>query len=61
MSQVAPVPTKPATDLPTLVDWVMEKKLTLESLISHRIALHEIERGFEMLVSGQSLRTVIVF
>lgn len=39
----------------------MEKKLSLESLISHRIALGEIENGFEMLASGQSLRTVVVF
>ena len=52
---------KTRTDLPTLVDWVMEEKLTLESLISHRIALGEIEKGFAMLAAGQSLRTVIVF
>ena len=52
---------KTRTDLPTLVDWVMERKLTLESLISHRIALDEIEKGFDMLASGQALRTVIVF
>jgi S-(hydroxymethyl)glutathione dehydrogenase/alcohol dehydrogenase len=52
---------KTRTDLPTLVDWAMEKKLSLESLISHRIALGEIEKGFEMLASGQSLRTVVVF
>ena len=49
------------TDLPILVEWAMEKKLSLDSLISHRIAFGEIEHGFEMLACGQSLRTVIVF
>ena len=49
------------TDLPTLVEWAMDRKLTLDSLISHRISLDEIAKGFEMLESGETLRTVVLF
>lgn len=52
---------KTRTELPQLVDWYMEGKLSLDRLVSHRIALDDINTGFDMLKSGNALRSVISF
>lgn len=49
------------SEMPMLIDWAMEKKISLESLISHRITLDEIAYGFELLASGQAVRSVVSF
>lgn len=48
------------TKLPEIVDWYMEKKIDLDSLVTHRLKLEQINEGFEMMKSGESIRTVIV-
>lgn len=52
---------KSRTQLPALVDLFMEGKISLDSLISHRIGLDEINEGFAMLAAGTATRTVISF
>lgn len=52
---------KTRTQLPELVDWFMEGKISLDSLISHRIGLDEINEGFRLLADGTALRTVVNF
>ena len=52
---------KTRSQLPELVDWFMDGKIALNSLISHRITLDDINQGFKMLADGTALRTVISF
>lgn len=52
---------KTRTQLPRLVDRFMEGGLSFDSLISHRIGLHQINDGFARLADGSALRTVIHF
>ena len=52
---------KTRSELPQLVDWYVEGKISLDSLISHRIELAAINEGFGLLASGEALRTVVSF
>jgi S-(hydroxymethyl)glutathione dehydrogenase / alcohol dehydrogenase len=49
------------TELGRFVDLYMDGKLDIDALITHRLPLAEINRGFDMMVSGESLRSVVVF
>lgn len=53
--------TKLRTQLPQLVDWYLQGDLDLDSLISHRLSLEEINRGFDLMKRSESLRSVVVF
>jgi S-(hydroxymethyl)glutathione dehydrogenase/alcohol dehydrogenase len=52
---------KTRSELPQLVDWFMQGKISLDSLISHRIGLHEINEGMRLLANGEAVRTVVTF
>ena len=52
---------KPRTAVPRLVDWYEQGFLKLDSLVSHRIKHDEINRGFDMMRSGEATRTVILY
>lgn len=39
----------------------MDGKLKLDNLISHRIGLEDIGRGFDLLAGGEARRVVIDF
>lgn len=47
------------TQLPEIVDWYVEKKIDLDSLVTHRLQLEQINEGFELMKSGESIRSVI--
>ena len=49
------------TELGRFVDLYMDGKLDIDALITHRLPLADINRGFDMMVSGESLRSVVVF
>ena len=49
------------SDVPRIVDWYMEKKIAIDELITHRLALDDINRGFELMKSGESIRSVVVY
>ena len=49
------------TDVPRLVDMYLEGKIDLESFISHRLSLDEVNRGFELIEAQDGLRSVIRF
>ena len=49
------------TDIPRLCDFYMDGRLPLDSMISKRIKLNEINEGFEALKSGNVARSVITF
>jgi S-(hydroxymethyl)glutathione dehydrogenase/alcohol dehydrogenase len=52
---------KTRTAVPRLVDWYCDGFLKLDELVTHRIGLDEINHGFDMMKSGEAIRTVIVF
>jgi S-(hydroxymethyl)glutathione dehydrogenase/alcohol dehydrogenase len=49
------------TDVPRIVDWYMEGKLDIDSLITHKLALEDINQAFDLMHSGESIRSVVVF
>ncbi|MDQ2861610.1 MAG: S-(hydroxymethyl)glutathione dehydrogenase/class III alcohol dehydrogenase [Pseudomonadota bacterium] len=49
------------TDVPKIVDWYMEGKIAIDPLITHTLALEDINKGFELMHSGESIRSVVVF
>ena len=49
------------TDVPRIVDWYMEGKINIDDLITHTMPLEDINQGFELMKSGQSIRGVVQF
>jgi len=49
------------SDVPRIVDWYMDGKIAIDDLITHRLALDDINRGFELMKSGESIRSVVVY
>ncbi|MBK8062778.1 MAG: S-(hydroxymethyl)glutathione dehydrogenase/class III alcohol dehydrogenase [Betaproteobacteria bacterium] len=49
------------TDVPKIVDWYMEGKLNIDDLITHKLALEDINRGFDLMKSGESIRSVVMY
>jgi len=47
--------------VPKIVDWYMEHKINIDDLITHRLKLDEINKGFELMRRGESIRSVVVF
>jgi S-(hydroxymethyl)glutathione dehydrogenase / alcohol dehydrogenase len=48
-------------DVPTIVNWYMEGKINIDDLITHRLKLEEINKGFDLMHEGKSIRSVVVF
>jgi len=49
------------TDVPKIVDWYMEGKIDIDSLITHTLPLEQINQAFDLMKAGQSIRTVVTF
>jgi S-(hydroxymethyl)glutathione dehydrogenase/alcohol dehydrogenase len=49
------------TDVPKLVDWYMEGKIQIDPMITHVMPLADINKGFELMKSGESTRGVVTF
>jgi S-(hydroxymethyl)glutathione dehydrogenase/alcohol dehydrogenase len=52
---------KGRTDVPKIVDWYMNGKINIDDLITHKLALDDVNTGFEMMHAGQSIRSVVVY
>src|SRR5882672_11241367 len=52
---------KGRTDVPRIVDWYMEKKINIDHLITHRLALADINDGFDLMHKGESIRSVVTY
>jgi S-(hydroxymethyl)glutathione dehydrogenase/alcohol dehydrogenase len=48
-------------DVPKIVDWYMDGKINIDDLITHRLALADINRGFDLMHAGTSIRSVVVY
>ena len=49
------------TDVPRIVDWYMDGKINIDDLITHVMPLEDINKGFELMHEGKSIRSVVVF
>jgi len=49
------------TDVPMIVDWYMQKKINIDDLITHTMPLSDINKGFDLMHEGQSIRGVVVY
>jgi S-(hydroxymethyl)glutathione dehydrogenase/alcohol dehydrogenase len=49
------------TQVPQLVDRWLAGEIDVESLLSHRLKLDEVNRGFELMEAQNGIRSVIVF
>ena len=49
------------TDVPRIVDWYMDKKIDIDSLITHVLPFEQINEGFDLMRRGESIRSVVVF
>jgi S-(hydroxymethyl)glutathione dehydrogenase/alcohol dehydrogenase len=49
------------TDVPKIVDWYMDGKLEIDSMITHTLPLGEINRAFDLMHAGESIRSVVEF
>jgi S-(hydroxymethyl)glutathione dehydrogenase/alcohol dehydrogenase len=49
------------TDVPKIVDWTMDGRIKIDELITHRLALDDINTGFELMKRGESIRSVVVY
>ncbi len=52
---------KGRTDVPKIVDWYMEGKIAIDPMITHVLSLEEINKGFDLMHSGESIRSVVVY
>src|SRR5499426_290309 len=48
------------TDVPKIVDWYMDRRINIDDLITHKLKLEDINRGFELMREGKSIRSVPV-
>ena len=49
------------TDVPRIVDWYMDGKINIDDLITHKMPLEDINKAFDLMHQGKSIRSVIEF
>jgi len=49
------------TDVPKIVDWYMDGKIDIDSLITHVMPVEQINDAFDLMHSGESIRSVVTF
>jgi S-(hydroxymethyl)glutathione dehydrogenase/alcohol dehydrogenase len=49
------------TDVPKIVDWYMENKINIDDLITHTMPLEDINKGFDLMKRGESIRGVVLY
>ncbi|MEM9370807.1 MAG: S-(hydroxymethyl)glutathione dehydrogenase/class III alcohol dehydrogenase, partial [Pseudomonadota bacterium] len=49
------------TDVPKIVDWYMEGKIEIDPMITHTMPLDDINRGFDLMHAGESIRAVVTY
>jgi S-(hydroxymethyl)glutathione dehydrogenase/alcohol dehydrogenase len=49
------------TDVPKIVDWYMDGRIEIDPMITHTMPLEEINRGFDLMHSGESIRSVVLY
>ncbi len=49
------------TDVPKIVDWYMDGKIEIDPMITHLLRLDDINKGFDLMHRGESIRSVVVY
>ena len=49
------------TDVPKIIDWYMDGKIEIDSMITHILPLERINEGFDLMHAGKSIRAVVVY
>ncbi|MGQ0578946.1 MAG: S-(hydroxymethyl)glutathione dehydrogenase/class III alcohol dehydrogenase [Betaproteobacteria bacterium] len=49
------------TDVPRIVDWYMDGKINIDDLITHKLKFEDINKGFDLMHVGESIRSVVVY
>jgi len=49
------------TDVPKIIDWYMDKKIAIDPMITHVLPLERINEAFDLMHSGESIRSVVVY
>jgi S-(hydroxymethyl)glutathione dehydrogenase/alcohol dehydrogenase len=49
------------TDVPKIVDWYMEGKIEIDPMITHTMPLPDINKGFDLMHAGKSIRSVVLY
>ena len=52
---------KGRSDVPKIVDWYMEGKININDLITHTMPLEDINKAFDLMHSGESIRSVVTY
>ena len=48
-------------DVPKIVDWYMNGKIEIDPMITHTMPLADINRAFDLMHKGESIRSVVLF
>jgi alcohol dehydrogenase len=51
----------PARDIPQYIEWYQTGRLPVDRLLGERLALEDINAGFDRLASGEAGRQVVIF
>ncbi|MDF3605133.1 S-(hydroxymethyl)glutathione dehydrogenase/class III alcohol dehydrogenase [Paracoccus sp. DMF-8] len=49
------------TDVPKIVDWYMDGKIEIDPMITHTLKLEDINKGFDLMHAGESIRAVVLY
>ena len=49
------------TDVPKIVDWYMQGQIEIDPMITHTLSLDDINKGFDLMHAGESIRSVVVY
>jgi len=49
------------TDVPQIVDWYMDGKIEIDPMITHTMGLNDINKGFDLMHAGESIRSVVLY
>ncbi len=49
------------TDVPKIVEWYLDGKIQIDPMITHTMPLEDINKGFDLMHAGESIRSVVVY
>ena len=52
---------KGRTDVPKIVDMYMQGRIEIDPMITHVMGLEDINKAFDLMHAGESIRSVVVF
>ena len=47
--------------MPKIVDWYMDGRIRIDELITHTMPLDDINKAFDLMHAGESIRSVVLY